>query len=186
MDAYGRPLYGGNPFDPPGSSSKDDMNTKLVTSHGKELGKVAWGALPEAGYEEAEESEEESSDDEMDESESEEEEGEETADGIESVLPPPGGIASSIAPLDLRKQQGDETPMDAAPKQLYQVLPQAQAKAEDQAGAVFTSSTAYVVPTAPGAPDGAASVLSKAMPSENAKKKKKEDDDEDLGKGFKF
>ena len=187
VDAYGRPMYGGNPFDAPGSSSKNDLNATLVTSHGKELGKTSWGALPEAGYEEAEESEEESSDDEMDESESEDEAGEEKPDGIESVLPPPGGIASSIAPLDLRKQPGDETPLvDAAPKQLYQVLPQAQAKAEDQAGAVFTSSTAYVVPTAPGAPDGAASVLSKVMPSENTKKKKKDDDDEELEKGFKF
>ena len=185
VDAYGRPMYGGNPFDSPGSSSKNDMNAKLVTSHGKELGKTAWGALPEAGYEEAEESEEESSDDEMDESDSEEEEGEEKPDGIDSVLPPPGGIASSVAPVDLRKQPGDETPLvDAAPKQLYQVLPQAQAKAEE--GAVFTSSTAYVVPTATDVPEGAASVLSKALPSENAKKKKKDDDDEELGKGFKF
>jgi len=186
VDPYGRPLYGGNPFDPPGSSSKDDLNVKLVTSHGKELGKTFWGALPEAGYEDAEESEEEeSSNDEMDESSEEEEEGEEKPGGIDSVLPPPNGIASSMAPVNLRKQPGDETPMDAAPKQLYQVLPQAQATADK--GAVFTSSTQYIVPTAgEEAPDGAASVLSKALPPENSKKKKLDDDDEDLGKSFKF
>jgi len=192
VDPYGRPLYGGNPFDPPGSSSKSDMNIKLVTSHGKTIVKSFWGALPEAGYEEQEESEEESSDDEMDESASEEEEGEETCDGgIESVLPPPSGIASSSAPLDLRKQPGGETPLiQDTPKQLYQVIPQAQAKAEDQPGAVFISSTAYVVPgQAAETPDGAASVLSKALPSENANKKKRKDDDDDadgLGKNFKF
>ena len=191
VDVYGRPLYGGNPFDPPGSVSKDDKDVKLVTSHGKTLTKADWGALPEAGYEDAEESEEESSDDEMEESESEEEEeGEEAAaeGGGESVLPPPPTMAST-APLDLRKQPGDETPMDSGPKQLYQVLPQAQAKAEE--GTVFSSSTQYVLPSQDGAaaeaPDGAASVLSKAIPADASKKKKKGDDDEDdLGKNFKF
>lgn len=191
VDPYGRPLYGGNPFDPPGSSSKSDTDAKLVTSHGKTLGKTNWGALPEAGYGQDESSEEESSDDEMEESESEEEEGEEKEEGTESVLPPPEGIAGSSAPLDLRKQPGDETPFSVAggaPKQLYQVLPQAQARGHDQKGAVFTSNTAYTLPSQSGeVPDGAASVLSKAVPAENSKKKKKkDDDDEDLGKNFKF
>lgn len=188
VDPYGRPLYGGNPFDPPGSATKDDLDAKLVTSHGKTLGKTAWGALPEAGYGQDEESEEESSDDEMEESDSEEEDAEmeEKGDGVESVLPPPPSIAASSAPLDLRKQPGDETPrMDAAPKQLYQVLPQTQARAEDQTGAVFTSSTSYAVPTTQ-TQDGAVSVLSKAVPADNPKKKKDDEDDEDLGKNFKF
>jgi hypothetical protein len=76
--------------------------------------------------------------------------------------------------------------MDSGPKQLYQVLPQSQAKAED--GAVFSSSNQYVLPSqAAETPDGAASVLSKAVPAEGAKKKKKtDDDDDDLGKNFKF
>lgn len=185
IDVYGRPLYGGNPFDPPGTASKDEKDTKLVTSHGKTLGKSSWGALPEAGYEEREESEEGSSDEEMEESESEEEEGEEKTGGAESVLPAPPTTSSSV-PLDLRKQPGDETPMENGPKQLYQVLPQAQAKAEESA--VFTSTAQYVLPSqATETPDGAASVLSKAVPADAAKKKKKTDDDEeDLGKNFKF
>ena len=191
VDAYGRPLYGGNPFDPPGTKVKEDLDAKLVTSHGKTLGKAPWGALPEAGYGQHEESEAESSDDEMEESESEDEEmeqEEEKGDGLESVLPPPPSIAGSSAPLDLRKQPGDETPrFDTAPKQLYQVLPQTQARADDQAGAVFTSTTAYAVPRQAGeVPDGAASVLSKAVPAESKKKKKADEDDEDLGKNFKF
>lgn len=195
VDPYGRPLYGGNPFDPPGSGSKDDAaDAKYVTSHGKTLGKSFWGALPEAGYDDAheEESEEESSDEEMEESESEEEGEEPTVvDGIESTLPPPPSSTSGV-PLDLRKQPGDETPMveKSQPKQLYQVIPQAQAKSEDQKGAVFASTMKYAVPgaTAAETPDGAASVISKALPAEGAKRKKKDgdEDEEDLGKNFKF
>ncbi|CAB9513806.1 Splicing factor [Seminavis robusta] len=192
VDPYGRPLYGGNPFDPPGNRNSDAANDALlVTSHGKTLAKVSWGALPEAGFEEAEESDvEESSDEEMDESESEEEDGE-VADpsATESVVPPsvlPPGIQSSAPPLDLRKQPGDITPMVAAPKQLYQVLPQQQPQAAAaQAGTVFASSNAYVLPNANNQPaDGMASVLSKGV--QNDKAKKKNDDKEDTGKAFKF
>jgi splicing factor 3B subunit 2 len=197
LDQYGRPLYGGNPFDPPGSSGGRELDGNgLVTSDGKTVAKAEWGSLP-TGYLEADEEseEEESSDEEMDESEEEAEEGEEGAgDGIESILPPP----SSTAPVDLRKQPGDETPLDFAPaKQLYQVIDQTKASADQQAGAVFTSDVAYVVPgtgaaaTAATVPEGAESVLSKALPgNESGKRTRKanddEDDEEDLGKNFKF
>jgi splicing factor 3B subunit 2 len=195
VDAYGRPLYGGNPFDPPGSGKEDnDSKTGIVTSDGKTIAKPAWGSLPTGDlvYEEhadAEESssEEESSGDDMDESDAEEW----ASDGISSVLPPPQ-TATATAPGDLRKQPaGDETPIvDAGPKQLYQVLQQDKATDKNQGG-VFQSDVKYVVPgtAAAAVPEGAESVLSKAMaPSETAKRKRKHDDDdeEDLGKNFKF
>jgi hypothetical protein len=165
-----------------------------VTSDGKTIAKPAWGSLPTGDlvYEEhadVEESssEDESSGDDMDESDNEEEG---ASDGISSVLPPPQ-TATATAPGDLRKQPaGDETPLvDAGPKQLYQVLQQDEAADKNQGG-VFQSDVKYVVPgTAAAVPEGAESVLSKAMaPSETAKRKRKHDDDdeEDLGKNFKF
>ena len=198
LDPYGRPLYGGNPFDPPGSKSTDTNaaaeNATLVTSDGKTIQKKPWGALPMGDLgeqdESEEESEEESSDDDMDESSDEEEEGEqqETAEGIDSVLPPPPSVTT--APGDLRKQAGDETP--AAPKQLYQVIEQKRAGAAgtDQ---VFASEVAYVVPgtaaeqqTAAKPPEGAESVLAKSGPSTSKRKRKDDDDDVDLDKSFKF
>lgn len=213
IDMYGRALYGGNPFDPPGTGGRggDDSfpSDGLVTSDGKTINKDSWGALPTGMLEEdeasKEEDEEESSNDEMEDSEEEEEEeagdGEERpGDGLDSVLPPPANLQSSTAPVDLRKQAGDETPFDAPPppKQLYQVIEQRSAK--PQAGAVFASDVTYVVPGAAGGagggpvlatktPEGAESVLSKAMPAgETAKRKRKAEDDEedDLGKNFKF
>jgi splicing factor 3B subunit 2 len=197
VDAYGRPLYGGNPFDPPGSGKQDnDLKTGLVTSDGKTIGKSPWGmpagafvGLGEAHSDgEESSSEEESSGDDMDESDAEEEG---VTDGIESVLPPPP-TATATAPGDLRKQPaGDETPLvDTKPKQLYQVLETTKAT-DQQQGGVFESEVKYVVPgaTAAAVPEGAESVLSKAMPpSETAKRKRKHDDDDegDLGKNFKF
>mmetsp|Transcript_38737 Transcript_38737/g.116368 ORF Transcript_38737/g.116368 Transcript_38737/m.116368 type:complete len:581 (-) Transcript_38737:330-2072(-) len=210
VDAFGRPLYGGNPFDAPapegGSNPDDDLlgvggAGSLVTSDGKALGKKRWGALPTAEDEEesSEEEEEESSGEEM-ESESEEEEAEEEEEegavheavpGTESVLPPEG--ADSVVPgsaLDLRKSAGEETP--AEPKQLYTVLRQTEADREAQAGAVFKSDVAYVLPgsAATGAGDavgGAESVLSK-VPVEGGKRKRatEDEDEDDLGKKFKF
>jgi splicing factor 3B subunit 2 len=192
VDAYGRPLYGGNPFDPPGSSKQDeDEKAGIVTSDGKKIAKSSWGALPTGDYfdnqtsdVEESSSEEESSADEMGESDEEKEEEEERGptDGIESVMPPP---PTATAPGDLRKQSaGDETPT-----QLYQVLEQ-QAPSSQQGG-VFQSDVQYVVPgkaTAAAVPEGAESVLSKAMPpSDSTKRKRKHDDDEEgLGKNFKF
>ncbi|GKY92640.1 hypothetical protein MPSEU_000234100 [Mayamaea pseudoterrestris] len=180
VDAYGRPLYGGNPFDPPGSSTRDDgSNGNLVTSDGKTINKVDWGALPMGVMEEEEsEEEDESSGEEMEESDEEEEQ---TTDGVESVLPPPSGVA---APVDLRKQGGEETPMlQGPPKQLYQVID--ETKATGQAGAIFASETTYAIPgNAP--PEGAESVLSKAVPQDKSKRKKKTDDEDELGKNFKF
>jgi len=206
VDNFGRPLFGGNPFDPPGNSGAsstanwdfDAASGAIVTSDGMTVGKKPWGALPMGSIDVEEEessSEEESSDDESsgDEMAESDEEGEEkedadaaetekdelTTDGADSVVP---GSAS-----DLRKQGGDETPAPA--KQLYTVLHQTSADKDKQSGAVFASDVAYVVPGAQ-VPDGAESVLSKA-PLNDAGKRKRNDvdddeEDEDLGKKFKF
>lgn len=199
MDQYGRPLYGGNPFDPPGSGKRDDdPKTGIVTSDGKTISKSPWG-MPAGQYvaleeeesaEEESSSEEESSVEDLEESDAEEEQ--EPTDGMESMLPPPPA-ATTTAPGDLRKQTaGDETPITLGdqPKQLYQVLEQTSNTDKDQGG-VFQSDVKYMVPGTSSAavPDGAESVLSKAIaPSETAKRKRKHDDDEegDLDKNFKF
>ena len=195
VDPMGRPLFGGNPFDPPGNAGTsstsnwdfDAASGAVVTSDGKTLGKKPWGALPmgnETEDDEQSSSEDESSDDDSmvessDEEGEEKEETEEDTDGLESVLP-----ASAV---DLRKPDGDETP--ASSKQLYTVLHQTSADKEKQSGAVFASDVAYVVPGAKG-PEGAESVLSKAPLTDAGKRKRAEmdDDDEndDLGKKFKF
>jgi len=232
LDAYGRPLYGGNPLDPPGRSSAlsdstsaaADGTTTLVTSDGKTVSKAAsWGALPE-GTLAAEDEEEESgsgSDEEMEESEDEGASEDETTataatDGMESTLPPPQFPSHGTAPVDLRKTAGTDTPLTVAggggagaapPKQLYQVLEQTTAaaaataagSAQQPPGTVFASEVAYAVPTAAAVPEGAESVLSKAvLPAQKKKdnnnnKRKRggggdddEDDEEALGKNFKF
>lgn len=193
VDPYGRPSFGGNPFDPPGSGKRDeDSRVAFVTSDGKTLAKNPWGmpvgqfALQEReeSSEEDSESGDESSVDAMEESD---EEHEQAADGIESMLPPPA-VATSTVPGDLRKTSGEETPMSTQPKLLYQVLEQTSNKEQ---GGVFKSDIKYMVPsaTAAAAPDGAESVLSKAVaPSETAKRKKKtdDDDDSDVNRNFKF
>ena len=204
VDNYGRPLYGGNPFDPPGDSDENNNNAGnekgLVTSDGKTIDKKnPWGSLPNAFPNEEDDDDDddddESSDEEMEESDEEEEEEEEEGQekeapeesGAVSVLPPP-----PPAPTDLRKQAGGaETPLDQKPKQLYQILEQQQQQQQGTAGQVFGSDVAYVMP-----PEGAESVLSKAVgPNANDSKKKKrktteedddEEDDEGLGKNFKF
>ena len=226
VDVYGRPLYGGNPFDRPtaegGDVAKEDGGPHgtgggadgLVTSDGKAICSMPWGGLPmgEQSEEESSDEEEESSDEDMAESSSEEEEGEEqegpgsppgATPGAESVLPP--GVNDSVLPasaIDLRKAPGTETP--AGPqKQLYQVIGQTTADGDAQAGAVFKSDVAYVLPGSDDAaaprgvniPEGAESVLSKApMDAKSAKRKHgsvdddddDDDDDGDLGKKFKF
>ena len=191
VDPYGRPLYGGNPFDPPGSDKKDDdLSTAIVTSDGKQIGESPWGSLP-TGLDEFEEDsdDEESSDGEssVDDMQESDAEVEETGDGIESVLPPPPTSAAT-APEDLRKQTaGDETPlMTSGPKRLYQVL---QTEEGNQQGGVFQDQTKYVLPGTTAVPEGAESVLSKSIaPNETAKRKRKheEDNDDDLAKNFKF
>lgn len=193
IDAYGRPLYGGNPFDPPGSNkeSEDDVNG-MVTSDGKTILKSSWGALPVGDMGEDESEEEESSDSEMEESEGEEEESSAVpGDGAESVLPPPSGVPLATAPMDLRKQAGDETPVPGT-KQLYQVIEQKAAASDEQSGTVFASEVAYVIPgqaqAAAAVPEGAESVLSKVPQKGKAKRKSddNDDDEDDLGKSFKF
>jgi splicing factor 3B subunit 2 len=190
-DSFGRPLYGGNPFDAPGGGGDGDATREaLVTSDGKPVTKTAWGSLPSADFaeadeEESEEEEEFSEEEEMDESEGEEEE--DDTGGAESVLPALPTEAPSA--VDLRKQAGDETPLiDTRPKQLYTVLE--ERRPDQQSGVVFSSDVAYVVPGAATVPDGAESVLSKAVaPNDGSKKKRKHDDDEDedaLAKNFKF
>jgi splicing factor 3B subunit 2 len=191
VNQFGQPLYGGNPFDPPGSGIKKEMDgLSLVTSDGKTVSKADWGALP-VGELAAEESEEEiSSEEEMEESDEEgqeEEEGNEV-EGIESVLPPLPSALTGTG--DIRKQAGDETPL-FAPKQLYQVIDRKLVSADLSTGTVFASEVAYVLPgsqpTATAVPEGAESVLAKAVSAGGAKRNRKEDEDEDdLAKNFKF
>merc|ERR1712071_240441 len=184
----------------------------LVTSDGKTLLKNAWGALPSVedmegekeNEESSEEGEGESSDEDMDASDEEGEEVEhkeaekeniETiTPGTESVLPQDG--MESVVPnssLELRKRAGEETPMLAPPKQLYTVLEQTSANKEKQAGAVFTSDVAYVLPGSNNnvSIEGAESVLSKAIVDDSGKRKRAPNKDEEeeadnLGKKFKF
>jgi splicing factor 3B subunit 2 len=201
VDAFGRPLYGGNPFDPPGSGKKQDDAKEFVTSDGKTVAKTHWGSLPTGDFQfgrddEEEESEDESSSQDEDMGESDAEEDTTVADGIASVLPPPTTSAAT-APQDLRKQSaGDETPApDSAPKRLYQVLETKAASdgSTSQQDGVFQSDIQYVVPggvsQAAAVPEGAESVLSKAVaPGEaTARKRKHNADDEDtIDKNFKF
>lgn len=203
VDQLGRPLFGGNPFDPPNATADTtsgwdfDDSGAIVTSDGKTIGKKPWGALPFGLGSDDEESssEEESSDDEsMDESSDEEGEEKEDAgdeeeedhtakvpeDGTQSVVP---GSA-----VDLRKPDGEETP--APSKQLYTVLHETSADKDQQAGAVFASETKYVVPGT-NIPEGAQSVLAKAPMNDSGKRKRNDDgddddDNEDLTKKFKF
>eukprot|EP01083_Nonionella_stella_P078477 214790_1 len=79
VDNFGRALYGGNPFDAPGSSGAvstadwdlDASSGAIVTSDGKTILRKPWGALPMAGMgmgmggeEEDDDMEEDSSDEE--------------------------------------------------------------------------------------------------------------------------
>ena len=214
VDTYGRPLYGGNPLDPPGSGngSGADDGRELVTSDGKTVLKSEWGGLPTGadyplggvGGDDESESDMEGSSSDEDDSGSESGDNMEESDaedeaGTESVLPPPppppsmasGGID------DLRKlPAGDETPAPA-PKRLYQVLETGAAAASASDGGIFRSDVRYVVPgAAPAAvPEGAESVLSKAVGPQDdgrnpSRKKRKtnaaDDEDDELEKNFKF
>merc|ERR1712154_530209 len=134
-----------------------------------------------------EESGEESDDDGGDMEESSEEEGEETEDGEKKgVVPGVGDGVESVLPasaVDLRKQAGDETP--APPKQLYTVLQQTEADKEKQSTAVFQSDVAYAIPgataaaaAAPPIPEGAESVLAKAV-SDAGKRKRNANEEEE-------
>jgi splicing factor 3B subunit 2 len=122
VDAYGRPLYGGNPFDVPtelnkyGGNGFDGENEDLyglsgvalaggiITSDGKAISKMPWGSLPSAfgnkEQDEDDESEEEESSSEEESSDEEEEERNETDEQDELPLPPPGaaGIVTVRAP----------------------------------------------------------------------------------------
>lgn len=194
IDAFGRPLYGGNPFDPPGANASsstanwdlDAASGAIVTSDGKTVNKDLWGGLPMAAIDL--EDDEESSDEESSDEESSDEEMAESDNEEEKEEPTEVATQEAIAPVaDLRKQPGDETP--APPQQLYKVIQQTDADKNKQQGAVFTSDVAYVVPGSK-VPEGAESVLSKA-PLENSNKRKREnddddDDDGDLEKKFKF
>lgn len=198
VDAFGRPLYGGNPFDAPGKNGASstaewdfDSTGAIVTSAGNTIARKPWGALPMAEIDQEdsdddessseEESEDESSGEEMAESDEEEEaEGEKVVEGVSGE-----GDQSQGSGFDLRKQAGDETPAPA--KQLYTVLHQTSADKDKQTGAVFSSDVQYVMP---GAPEGAESVLSKVPVDGSSKRKRKmkeeDQDEDDLGKKFKF
>lgn len=207
VDVYNRPLYGGNPLDPPGigNGNGDVDHRELVTSDGKTVLKVDWGGLPvgedlggggdgdDSGADmEGSSSDEDSSSagsaDGMEESESEDDG--DNDEGKESVLPPPPPPSGGID--NLRKQSaGDETPAPPQ-KRLYQVLETGEAAAAPARGAgssIFQSDVRYVVPgsttaSAATVPEGAESVLSKAMaPSQHdpdgARKKRKINNQQD-------
>ena len=212
VDAYGRPLYGGNPLDPPGSGNGrgDDDGRELVTSDGKTVLKSEWGGLPTGEFDVCDDDNEDDSNSDMDDSSSDDDSGSESGeDGMEesdneteSVVPPPpdsGGIVD-----DLRKQSaGDETPIAPQPKRLYQVLETGAAPSTSEGGAaIFGSDVRYVVPGATSTtmaapvPEGAESVLSKAVgpgdgdgPGAASRKKRKhnpDDETDELEKNFKF
>lgn len=193
LDNFGRPLYGGNPFDPPGSSTMkstadwdfDSISGAIITSDGKMIDRKPWGSLPTVGGEEGDEeessSEEESSDEESSEDEmaESEEEGQET----ETYKKMQDDTVVPLSAMDLRKSGGMETP--GGPKQLYTVLHETVADKEKQAGAVFTSDVTYAIPGQ--GPEGARSVLSKAPLAEGKRKRELDDEDiDDAGKKFKF
>jgi splicing factor 3B subunit 2 len=178
LDPYGRPVFGGNPLDPPGSkpaSAFSDAGGEFVTSDGKLLKQVDWGALPvgETVAAELEESEEES---EMEESsESEAEEGEEEEEGTTSVMPAPMTLP---VPTDLRK--GTETEEQPAKVSLlYQVLPEkAATTAYGNAATVFASDKTYEL-------EGVQSVLTKQEPT-FLHSRADDDEDDEKTKNFKF
>lgn len=208
VDAYGRPLYGGNPLDPPGSgdgNGDDNNGRELVTSDGKTVLKSEWGGLPTGedypGQDGGGENDDDSGSD-MEDSSSDDDSGSEsgedmensdaedegtTVGGTESVLPPPPPGTSGID--DLRKQPaGDETPAPPT-KRLYQVLDTgAAASSSEVTSGFFGSDVRYMVPGAASAavPEGAESVLSKAVAQQGdgqgaSRKKRKPNnaDDED-------
>lgn len=201
VDAFGRPLYGGNPFDTTANSDpmkdSDVMfstmtmtgtagdNIAIVTSDGKTVGRKSWGALPTAQFDNEDEEEEED-DDMEDESSSEEESSgeEEEEEGQEEEITNEEEIKKEkpeivVAPptLELRKG-GEETPMPPPPQPLFTVLQQAAADKEKQSGAVFTSDTTYVLPS------------SNTVAGEKRKHDNQDhddtEDDSDLAKKFKF
>ena len=202
VDAFGRPLYGGNPFDTTANSDhmKDNDvmfstmtmtgtagdNIAIVTSDGKTVGRKSWGALPTAQFDHEDEEEEEE-DDMEDETSSEEEssgEEEEEEEEDEKEITNENEIKKEnaeivVAPpiLELRKG-GEETPMPAPPQPLFTVLQQAAADKEKQSGAVFTSDTTYVLPS------------SNTVAGEKRKHEHQDfddtEDDSDLAKKFKF
>ena len=152
----------------------------------------SWGSLPTGDFDNENSDLDESSsendsddaenDDAMDESD-EEDENEIVAESAESVMPLPSPSVATAA-ADLRKvASGDETPA-----QLYQVLE--QKTPTRQQGGVFQSDVEYVVPAkerAASLGEGAASVLSKAMPTkESAKRKRNAEEEDGIGKSFKF
>ncbi|KAL9189693.1 hypothetical protein ACHAXT_009368 [Thalassiosira profunda] len=110
VDAFGRPLYGGDPFGRPEEPNKDPEDEGaedlyglsagaglaaggLITSDGKAIGKKSWGALPSAFGEGDEEDDEEESSEEESSSEEEMEESEDEEEG-ETPAPPAGGAAA--------------------------------------------------------------------------------------------
>lgn len=140
LDEQGRPLYGGNPFDPPGS----EPTAYDIQDH---RDRKRWGQMVE----------DESSDEEVEGEEPEQDEPEE--DGGTGTATPAGGVESSITGLglqtpdavDLRKafKTGKETPSEIGldtPAQLFQVLPEKQTGV---GGATFGSEKLYQVPQVP-------------------------------------
>jgi splicing factor 3B subunit 2 len=191
IDAYGRPLYGGNPFDPPGSKYRSHIldPANLVTSDGKAAKKVDWGALPNVYSIEIEEDEPESSDEDMEASSDEEDQEtpseEAQTEAFEAALGIPT-VAESSIPTETSSTDNEDNQFGQV-KNLYQVIEQRQAVADD--GALFASQVKYVVNPSetvdvqPALQTG----VGTTAPASKAMKKKEEDDEDDyLIKGFKF
>ena len=113
VDAFGRPLYGGDPFGSPevqkdleeenedlyGLSAGGSLAAAggMITSDGKAIGKKTWGGLPSAfGDDEDEEGEEEESSSEEEESSDEEMEESEEEEG---EMPAPPAVAEGGVPV---------------------------------------------------------------------------------------
>jgi splicing factor 3B subunit 2 len=214
LDAYGRPLYGGNPFDPPGSVARNVLSEMsfppegIVTSAGKMLHKSPWGALPGetavVSYDNFDVDEASSSEDnesvDMKDSDDEDEEkpNDDVSVDFDSGIPLPMNSKTTSA-VELRKQ-GMETPVSIRtekPKQLYHVLEQKSTSNTTQdmtvsGTAVFASEMKYVVPPVAVTDIGVESVLTKIVDPGHPKKDATSGDDEDddnvdsLGKNFKF
>jgi len=193
VDRFGRPLYGGNPFDLPTSSSDNNNDVPkegFVTSDGKTLGSSIWGSLPNMGAEDLgsdagnNSDGDEDSDAEME--ESSESEGEEKENDEEVVVMPTPTTKQPV--VDLRKDDSSTIAAEEEEpkvKELYKVLEQKKATLGQEQ--VFGSQIQYTVPVG-----GVESVLSKATAIDDKNKKKQPtaavatDEQEGLDKNFKF
>ena len=176
VDAFGRPLYGGDPFGQPeirrevndDADGVEDLyglsgqaaGGGMYTSDGKAIGKKLWGALPRAGGGDGSDDEDDdsSSEEEMEESSDEEDGGAPAppsddasmatgVTGMSSVLPSGVDSVAPVGAVDLRKNPGEETPLTVSGGPPRQLYTVLQeTDAGRDDGAVFSSDHAYVLP----------------------------------------